>query len=154
MKKLLLVAAGGFLLYTTAKKKQMLDNLEFAFAAFKIHKWDISNPLTLETRLTLNVVNPSNEAQNVQNVFLKLYYKGKFVGLVNQKAEQMIKALATSPMEFAVNLDLQSLVTETFDIVKNKGQLKGLQLQGTIIASGVSLPINQTIDLAAYDPRN
>ena len=148
------MGAAALLAYSAQKKTQMLKNLETAFGGFKIHKWDIKNPLSIDTRLTLNLINPSSQAQTLQSVFLKLYYKNQYVGWVTQNTARVIAAQKMTPLEFAVSLDLKSLVTEIVDIVKNKGQLKGLLMKGFVTASGVEIPIEETIDLAAYDPRN
>lgn len=147
MKKLLLLGLGGALLYSGMKKKQLLDNLEYEFGSFKVHGWNIANPLSIETRLTLNILNPSNEAQRIQSTFLKIFYKGQLAGYVDQKKEQVIQAQSATPLTFPVVLNLKNLVTEIPAIIKSKGALEAVTLEGFLTASGVNIPVKNTIKL-------
>lgn len=99
----------------------------------------------LQLIYTMEVVNPSYSPLKINNVFLNIYDRKTQLGRIIVTTPIVIPPNATTDINLPVKLNVGSALYFIYEVIA-KGVRK-INLVGSINTEGLTLPINQNIDL-------
>lgn len=147
MKRLFPIVAiiGGYLIYHFYETKKAIDNLQIRLAGVSL---DTKNTGLLDTviHVVLSIYNPAPVALAFDQFIGSVLYQGKQVaafnvGLGQQKQVILANSVSQVPMDAAIlNINTLSILPA---LIANGFKNSDLQIVGTIIINGISVPYSQ-----------
>lgn len=137
MKNILLLT-GGVFLWWIFNKKNVAEKLQYYPNTILIEKGKLI--------FRMDIVNPSTTQLYFDNLFATVQSNGLIVGRIQYVGRTYIQAQATTTVNFvikAVWLDLGTFLAKVI-----KGEVKTVQIIGTINSMGVSIPFDSNIPIS------
>ena len=160
MKKGLLFAFLGFVGYKLVTNINGVKGLEYGFEKLSVNKKQISlSNLTsnkpIPATVNFTIYNPSTKPVGIDNFYGDLSFKGTKVSNIDLVPTKkiMLEARKSTSVAVSLGLPIQSFGSELINYVKasltgGKVQPISMVVAGKLKLDGVTLPVNQKIDLA------
>lgn len=146
---------GGYLAYRLFNKAGAARNLSYSIKGVKYGGSDLSKTwFTID----LGIVNPSNESFSFDKFFGQLRYKGTLlVNVIRDGAGSGIRILPAAETTISLPVYINHLSTliaakEILEKLTSKQNIEGLALQGMLYAGGLSVPVEQNLNIQFSKP--
>ena len=153
-----LLLAGGALYFIT----RQVMKVAVGAASGRIHKVNANG---VEVRINMIIINESRLNLDIQNFLGQIFYKGSSLGIVQQIAPVRLLPLQVGGIELKTTIGWTTLGLNAYDIFKIYQSNQSVEptpgqatppktdliawdqfvVRGTLIAEGLSIPINTTI---------
>lgn len=144
------IAVGGYLAYRAYQKAMAVRNLFYSIKKVRFLGTDLSKT---GFEIELGVSNLSNESLAYNRFFGQIRYNGNILVTISNDGQGrgiVIKPMAETSITIPVyiyHLQVGLALKDIIESFVNKTNVEGLQVQGTLYAGGVSVPLTQTISL-------